>query len=76
MRYQLRDLQMNLLQKHLRDFGLAAMPRRIDDLYKQATPMLALKGRFEMRKVAFLYTYLRARAIRNRPYIGVPWYED
>lgn len=76
MRYQLRDLQMNLLQQHLRDFGLAAMPRRIDDLYNQATPMLALKGRFEMRKVAFFYTYLRARANRNRPYIGVPWYED
>jgi glycosyltransferase involved in cell wall biosynthesis len=76
MRYQLRDLQMNLLQKHLKKFGLAAIPRRIDALYDQATPMLALKGRFAVRKIAFLYTYLRARADRNRSYIGALWYED
>ena len=75
MRYQLRDLQMNLLQQHLNTFGLEAMPRRIDSLYDQATPMLALKGSFKMRKIAFLYTYLRARAEQGRHYIGVPWYE-
>ena len=75
MRYQLRDLQMNLLQQHLRTFGLAAMPRRIDSLYDQATPMMALKGEFRMRKFAFLYTYLRTRTDRSRPSIGEPWYE-
>ncbi|MBV1867162.1 MAG: glycosyltransferase [Marinosulfonomonas sp.] len=75
MRYQLRDLQMNLLQPHLRAFGIEAMPRRIDSLYAQATPKLALKGRFQMRKLAFLYTYFRARADQDRPYSGVPWYE-
>ena len=75
MRYQLRDLQMNLLQRHLRTFGLAAMPRRIDSLYDQATPILAVKGQFKMRKVAFLYTYFRARTNRARPSNGVPWYE-
>lgn len=75
MRYQLRDLQMNLLQRHLRTFGLSAMPRRIDSLYDQATPIQALKGQFKLRKVAFLYTYFRARSSRAKPFIGVPWYE-
>lgn len=75
MRYQLRDLQMNLLQQHLRRFGLNAMPRRIDSLYHQATPMMALKGQFKMRKFAFLYTYFRTRAFRGRSYKGEPWYE-
>lgn len=75
LRYQLRDLQMNLLLRHLRTHGLAAMPRRIDGLYDQATPMLALRGRFSLRKVAFLYTYLRARGHRARPRLGAAWYE-
>ena len=75
MRYQLRDLQMNLLQRHLRTFGLTAMPRRIDSLYDQATPMMALKGQFAPRKVAFLYTYLRARTKGDQPFNGAPWYE-
>ncbi len=75
MRYQLRDLQMNLLTRHLKSFGLAAMPRRVESLYGQATPMLALKGRFKLRKIAFLYTYLRVRGHRARPETGSAWYE-
>ena len=75
MRYQLRDLQMNLLVRHLKAFGLAAMPRRIDSLYDQATPMLALRGRFSPRKIAFLYTYLRARTYRAPQSEGAAWYE-
>ncbi|MDH5529073.1 MAG: glycosyltransferase family 2 protein [Paracoccaceae bacterium] len=75
MRYQLRDLQMNLLLRHLRKFGLGAIPRRIDSLYDQATPMLALKGKFTLRKVAFYFTYRRVRAYRSRPSMGPAWYE-
>lgn len=75
LRYQIRDLQMNLLKRHLARFGLAAMPRRIDALYASATPMQALRGRFAIRKVAFLYTYLKVRGQRSRPETGPPWYE-
>lgn len=75
MRYQLRDLQMNLLLQHLQLYGLSAMPRRIDSLYDKATPLLALKGQFKLRKCAFLYTYLRARMTRARPLVAAPWYE-
>lgn len=75
MRYQLRDLQMNLLQAHLTTYGLSAMPRRIDSLYDHATPLMALKGQVKLRKLAFLYTYLRARASRSRPLRAAPWYE-
>jgi glycosyltransferase involved in cell wall biosynthesis len=75
MRYQRRDLEINLLVRHLRASGLAAMPQRIDSLYPQATPLLALKGKFSLRKVAFLYTYLRARTHRARPDMGAPWYD-
>ncbi|MDJ0859776.1 MAG: glycosyltransferase [Dinoroseobacter sp.] len=75
MRYQLRDLQMNLLRFHLTTYGLSAMPRRIDSLYDQATPLMALKGQVKLRKLAFFYTYLRARASRARPLRAAAWYE-
>lgn len=75
LRYQRRDLEINLLVRHLTSFGLGAMPRRIDSLYDQATPKLALKGKFSLRKVAFLYTYFRARTHRARPNRAAAWYE-
>ncbi len=75
MRYQLRDLQMNLLREHLTTYGLSAMPRRIDSLYDRATPLMALKGQIKLRKLAFFYTYLRARASRARPLRAAAWYE-
>ncbi len=76
MRYQLRDLQMNLLRSHLTTYGLSAMPRRIDSLYDRATPLMALRGQIKLRKLAFLYTYWRARASRARPLRAAPWYEE
>ncbi|MCC0062934.1 MAG: glycosyltransferase [Defluviimonas sp.] len=75
LRYQMRDLQMNLLIRHLKVFGLGAMPRRIDSLYDAATPMLALRGQFKLRKLAFLYTYLKARGPQPRIKSGSAWYE-
>ncbi|MEM9395654.1 MAG: glycosyltransferase [Pseudomonadota bacterium] len=76
MRYQMRDLQMNLLQEHLGTYGLSAMPRRIDSLYDKATPLMALRGQIKLRKLAFLYTYLRARASRAQPLRASAWYEE
>ncbi|WP_317055501.1 glycosyltransferase family 2 protein [Roseovarius rhodophyticola] len=76
MRYQLRDLQMNLLREHLTTYGLSAMPRRIDSLYDRATPLMALRGQVKLRKLAFLYTYLRARSSRARPLRAAAWYEE
>lgn len=75
LRYQVRDLQMNLLKKHLSCFGLSALPRRIDTLYDSATPLLALRGQFALRKIAFLYTYFRIRNHRSRSKTGPTWYE-
>ena len=76
MRYQLRDLQINLLRMHLSVYGLTAMPRRIDSLYSQATPLMALKGQVRLRKLAFLYTYLCARARGVQPLRAAAWYEQ
>ncbi|MEM9498102.1 MAG: glycosyltransferase [Pseudomonadota bacterium] len=75
MRYQLRDLQTNLLVGHLMSCGLSAMPRRIETLYNSATPLMALKGQIKLRKLAFLYTYMRVRTYRPDPDQATPWYE-
>ncbi|MEO0892917.1 MAG: glycosyltransferase family 2 protein [Pseudomonadota bacterium] len=77
--YAMRDIQSKLLSDHVLASSQNRPPRDITALYANAKPWTALFGPFgrikpfKLRKLLFLYTYMRTRKIPQEA--GTHWYE-